>query len=102
MCFIPETLPRIVIAREARKSPVVDPDELGVIETKVNVLQELRFVSTMAFRIMVTEPIVMFLAVYNGFAYGLLFLYLDGVFNVFVVNNGLSYVNSRCPTEFYI
>ncbi|MCJ1245526.1 hypothetical protein MMC30_002730 [Trapelia coarctata] len=92
ICFIPETLPRIVIAREARKSQVVDPDEIAVIETKVNVLQELRFVSTMAIRIMVTEPIVTFLAVYNGFAYGLLFLYLDGVFSVFVVNNGLSYI----------
>lgn len=91
ICFIPETLPRIVIAREARKSQVIDPDELVVMEAKVNVLQELRFVSTMAFRIMVTEPIVTFLAVYNGFAYGLLFLYLDGVFSVFVVNNGLSY-----------
>jgi len=92
MCFIPETLPRTVIAREARKSQVVDPDEIAIIETRVNVMQELRFVSTMALRIMVTEPIVTFLAVYNGFAYGLLFLYLDGVFSVFVVNNGLSYV----------
>jgi hypothetical protein len=42
-------------------------------------------------RIMVTEPIITFLAVYNGWAYGLLFLYLDGVFDVFVLNNGLSY-----------
>ncbi len=31
---------------------------------------------------------------YNGFAYGLLFLYLDGVFEVFVVNNGLSYIGA--------
>jgi hypothetical protein len=31
---------------------------------------------------------------YNGFAYGLLFLYLDGVFDVFVVNNGLSYLGA--------
>ena len=92
MCFIPETLPRIVIAREARKSHTIDPNELVVMEAKVNVLQEFRFVSTMALKIMVTEPIVTFLAIYNGFAYGLLFLYLDGVFDVFVLNNGLSYV----------
>ncbi|KAI4137978.1 MAG: hypothetical protein LQ340_008080 [Diploschistes diacapsis] len=39
---------------------------------------------------MFTEPIVTFLALYNSFAYGLLFLYLDGVYNVFTINNGLS------------
>lgn len=39
---------------------------------------------------MFTEPIVGALGIYNGFAYGILFLYLDGVFDVFVVNNGLS------------
>jgi hypothetical protein len=93
MCFIPETLPRIVISRAAKKSDVVDPNELAVLDAKVNVFNELRFVSTMALKIMVTEPIVMFLAVYNGFAYGLLFLYLDGVFDVFVLNNGLSYAS---------
>ena len=90
MCFIPETLPRVVISRAVRKSHTPDPDELTVMEARVNVMQELRFVATMALRIMVTEPIVIFLAIYNGFAYGLLFLYLDGVFDVFAVNNGLS------------
>ncbi|KAG9757562.1 MFS multidrug transporter-like protein, partial [Aureobasidium melanogenum] len=58
------------------------------------VFQEIRFVLTMALRIMCTEPIVIFLGFYNGFAYGLLFLYLDGVFDVFVDNNGLSYVGA--------
>lgn len=41
-----------------------------------------------------TLQIVISLGLYNGFAYGLLFLYLDGVFGVFVVNNGLSYVGA--------
>ncbi|MCJ1421209.1 hypothetical protein MMC32_007571 [Xylographa parallela] len=95
MCFIPETLPRVVIARAARKQANPSSDELTVVEAKVNVAGELRFVFTMALKIMVTEPIVTFLAVYNGFAYGLLFLYLDGVFDVFVINNGLSYIGAE-------
>lgn len=94
MCFVPETLPRVVIARAVKKAEAADPDEIAVAQTKVNVMQEIRFVFTMALKIMVTEPIVTFLAIYNGFAYGLLFLYLDGVFDVFVVNNGLSYIGA--------
>ena len=94
MCFIPETLPRIVIAREARKAQDLSPDEIIIMESKNHVLQEVRFITTMAFKIMVTEPIVAFLAIYNGFAYGLLFLYLDGVFPVFVVNNRLSFLGA--------
>ncbi len=93
MCFIPETLPRLVIAKEASKSDSIDNDEIAILRTKVNVLKELRFVATMTFRIMFTEPIVLFLGLYNGFAYGILFLYLDGVYDVFVLNNNLSYVS---------
>ena len=94
MCYVPETLPRMVIARAAKALNEVSPDEAALAETKVNVMKEFRFVTTMALRIMVTEPIVAFLAIYNGFAYGLLFLYLDGVFTVFVVNNGLSFIGA--------
>lgn len=90
MCFVPETLPRVVISREARKSKSSDPTEIALLEEPVDILREMRFVTSMAFRIMLTEPIVTFLGIYNGFAYGLLFLYLDGVFDVFVVNNGLA------------
>ena len=90
MCFIPETLPRLVIAKAAAKAETVDNDEIAILRTKVNVLNELKFVATMTFRIMFTEPIVLCLGLYNGFAYGILFLYLDGVFDVFVINNGLS------------
>ncbi|KAI4846856.1 vitamin b6 transporter bsu1 [Aureobasidium sp. EXF-8845] len=96
MCFMPETLPSVVIAREVKKRNTDEPNAKVVAAelTKVNVFQEIRFVLTMALRIMLTEPIVIFLGFYNGFAYGLLFLYLDGVFAVFVDNNGLSYVGA--------
>lgn len=98
MCFLPETLPRIVIARAVKKhnNSDVDPKELEVAvgSSNLSVVNEIRFVATMALKIMCTEPIVIFLGLYNGFAYGLLFLYLDGVFDVFAVNNGLSYVDS--------
>lgn len=94
MCFMPETLPRLVIAREAKKLNTVDESEIEVMEAKVSVASELRFVATMTFRIMLTEPIVILLGLYNGFAYGLLFLYLDGVYDVFAVANGLSSIDA--------
>ncbi|KAI2771550.1 MFS general substrate transporter [Daldinia loculata] len=94
MCFIPETLPRVVISKAAKAHKSSDPTELVVMEERIDVLREMRFVTSMAFRIMLTEPIVTFLGIYNGFAYGLLYLYLDGVFDVFVVNNGLSYMSA--------
>jgi MFS family permease len=90
MCFIPETLPRLVIAKKAALAEDVDSTEAAILRSKVDVWKELRFVATMTFRIMFKEPIVLFLGIYNGFAYGILFLYLDGVFDVFVLNNGLS------------
>lgn len=106
MCFLPETLPKVVIERavkkeqdERRKSgvPVTDGDEEIIVEKSkvVNIVSEVRFVATMALRIMTTEPIVIFLGLYNGFAYGLLFLYLDGVYDVFSVNNGLSPIGAE-------
>lgn len=94
MCFLPETLPRLVIAKGVRANGAANAEEVLIAEEKIDVLREMRFVSTMALKIMVTEPIVIFLGLYNGFAYGLLFLYLDGVFDVFVYNNGLSYINA--------
>ena len=95
MCFVPETLPRVVIAKALKKHELtLPPSEVAIVEEKVNVFREMRFVTSMAFRIMLTEPIVVFLGIYNGFAYGLLFLYLDGVFDVFVVNNGLSILHA--------
>ncbi|KAI5480645.1 MFS multidrug transporter-like protein [Pseudohyphozyma bogoriensis] len=97
MAFLPETLPRKVIAKAAlhhgggeKENAVADV----LATTKVSVWKESVFVLTMALKMMVTEPIVISLGLYNGFAYGLLFLYLDGVFDVFAINNGLSYVGA--------
>lgn len=89
LAFVPETLPRIVISREQLKH---EPENEETVVYQVNVLQEMGFVCKMALKILCTEPIVLFLGFYNGFAYGLLFLYLDGVFDVFVYNNNLSYI----------
>lgn len=94
MCFIPETLPRLVIAEAAKKEQAIDSTEAEIMKSKINVVQELSFVATMTFKIMFTEPVVTALGIYNGFAYGILFLYLDGVFDVFAIANGLSDVNA--------
>jgi len=93
---MPETLPRLVISNAVKRRGSVDQNaiDIAVGSSKISVLSELKFVTTMALRIMFTEPIVISLGLYNGFAYGLLFLYLDGVFDVFVVNNGLSYIGA--------
>lgn len=70
MCFIPETLPRMVITKAAKKDLTsADQEEVLIAESKVDIMKELRFVTTMTFRIMFTEPIVLFLGIYNGFAY---------------------------------
>lgn len=94
MAFVPETLPRLVIARAARRNESTNPEDIQIMQAKINVVKEMRFIISMAFRILFTEPIVLFLGIYNGWAYGLLFLYLDGVFDVFVLNNNLSYIGA--------
>lgn len=129
LCFLPETLPRIVISermaiegkenvpnvivrefgylkeRLMGKTPSWEAeyeekvskmgDEAVVIE-KVSALNEIRFVALTALKMMVTEPIIIFLSLYNGFIYGILFLYNDGIFDVFVENNGLSPISAEC------
>ena|SRR5947207_1093735 len=92
LCIVPETLPPVVIGRAAKKENQVDNDTKKAILGDVSVRKEIGFITLMTLRIMITEPVVTFLGIYNGFGYGLLFLYLDGVFDVFVVNNGLSHV----------
>lgn len=68
----------------------------AVVVEKVSVFNEIKFITSQALIMMVTEPIIIFLALYNGFAYGLLFLYMDGIFDVFVANNGLSPIAAEC------
>lgn len=128
LCFIPETLPRIVIeertAMEGREVPniiwrefkyfyetitfktpsykILYEEKLSqeggeaVVVEKVNTLNEIKFVALQALKMMVTEPIIIFMGLYNGFAYGILFLYMDGIFDVFVYNNGLSAIAAEC------
>ncbi|ODV84001.1 hypothetical protein CANARDRAFT_236831 [[Candida] arabinofermentans NRRL YB-2248] len=71
-----------------------DPNNAVTVQ-KMDVLNEMRFILVMALKMMCTEPIIIFLSLFNGFAYGLLFLYLDGIFDVFVYNNGLSYMSAE-------
>ncbi|KAK4937371.1 hypothetical protein LTR10_021980 [Elasticomyces elasticus] len=96
LCFLPETLPRVVISKAVKRRGSVDQNAVDIAlgSSRLSIMREFKFVITMALRIMLTEPIVISLGLYNGFAYGLLFLYLDGVFDVFVFNNGLSYIGA--------
>jgi len=74
MCFMPETLPRLVIKRASRGAD--DQDEVTAVlaTAKISLMEETWFSLTMALRLMVTEPIIIALGIYNGLAYGLLFL----------------------------
>lgn len=96
MTFIPETLPQVVISRaiqraEAQMTQTINDEKEKVIaQTRVAFIKESLFVLTMTFRILFTEPIVTCLGLFNGYIYGLLFLYLYGIYDVFVVNNNLS------------
>ena len=95
MTFVPETLPRVVISRGLRESQAqtkqvgADGMENWIAQSHIAINKETRFVATMAFRILFTEPTVLCLGLFNGYIYGLLFLYLYGIFDVFVVNNHL-------------
>jgi hypothetical protein len=99
LAFVPETLPRVVISQALGNSQAqikqTDTDEKKkeIAQSRIAIIKEIRFVATMAFRILFTEPIVICLGLFNGYIYGLLFLYLYGIFDVFVVNNHLSYVH---------
>jgi MFS family permease len=76
LACLPETQPSVVIAKA---SPPGDPLGEKIRERKknLNVAKEMMFVTGEALKIFFTEPIVAFLGIFNGFAYGLLFLYLD-------------------------
>ncbi|TID31388.1 hypothetical protein CANINC_000017 [Pichia inconspicua] len=75
---------------------LIEEGNEAVVVEHVSVFNEIKFITTQALILMVTEPIIIFLSLYNGFAYGLLFLYNDGIFDVFVVNNGLSAIAAEC------
>lgn len=72
MIFVPETLPKVVISRAVTRHGSVDENAMAVAlgSSRIQIFKEIGFVTTMALRIMFTEPIVIFLALYNGWAYG--------------------------------
>lgn len=64
---MPETLPKIVISRAVKRHGSVDENAMAVAlgSSRIQVVKEIGFVATMALRIMLTEPIVIFLALYS-------------------------------------
>lgn len=74
MCFLPETLPRLVIKRASRGSEDADEVTAVLATARISLMEETWFSLTMALKLMVTEPIIISLGIYNGLAYGLLFL----------------------------
>lgn len=99
-CFLEETLPRLAIAagaRAAEKHGEISPYESSILNTKIDLFPEMFYMVAMTFKLVFTEPIIWVLAIFNGCTYGLLFLYLAGIHQVFVMNNGLTYVSSYPP-----
>jgi hypothetical protein len=82
----------VVIARQALKSDNITEEQAAILAARIDFWKELSFVTTMTFTILCTEPIILALGIFNGFTYGILFLYLAAVFEVFVENNHMSYV----------
>jgi len=52
-------------------------EKIRARKSNFNVAKEVYFVASEALKILFTEPIVAFLGIFNGFAYGLMFLYLE-------------------------
>ena len=76
LALLPETQSSVVIVRASAPG---DPlaEKIRQRRKGINVAKEMWFVTSEAIKIFFTEPIVAFLGIFNGFAYGLLFLYLD-------------------------
>jgi len=75
LALLPETQPSVVIANAAAGDPLAD--KIRQRKSSLDAAKEMYFIASEALKILFTEPIVAFLGVFNGFAYGLLFLYLD-------------------------
>lgn len=88
LAFVPETLPHVVISRAEREISNNDNHAHGT--SRLKPIKEFRFVVTMALRILFTEPMITALGIYNGYNYGLFFLFLTGLYPVYTVNNGLT------------
>ena len=75
LACLPETQPSVVIARAAAGDPLAE--KIRQRKGSLDAAKEMYFIASNALKILFTEPIVAFIGVFNGFAYGLLFLYLD-------------------------
>lgn len=75
LALLPETQPTVVIAKAAAGDPLAE--KIRARKSHYDVAKEIYFIASTALKILFTEPIVAFLGIFNGFAYGLLFLYLD-------------------------
>ena len=85
LALLPETQPTVVIMRASEGDPLAD--KIRATKSHLNVAKEVYFVTSQALKILFTEPIVAFLGIFNGFAYGLMFLYLEVEFPFF--NKGI-------------
>jgi MFS family permease len=77
LALLPETQPSVVIAKSDGTYDDPLAERIRRERKELNVGSEIYFTSTTALKILFTEPIVASLGIYNGFAFGLLFLYLD-------------------------
>ena len=75
LALLPETQPSVVIAKAAAGDPLAE--KIRQRKSSLDAAKEIYFIASEALKILFTEPIVAFLGVFTGFAYGLLFLYLD-------------------------
>lgn len=75
LALLPETQPLQVIVKASAGDPLAE--KIRQKKKKLDIAKEMWFVTSEAIKIFFTEPIVAFLGIFNGFAYGLLFLYLD-------------------------
>ncbi|KAF8342986.1 putative vitamin B6 transporter [Cantharellus anzutake] len=89
LIFLPETLPRIAIQKALKEK---DGVELKLPQR--NALEDLTFTLTMTFKILIFEPIVLSLSLFDGFIYGLGFLFLESVTKIFVTNYRLSFTSA--------
>ncbi|KAL2313571.1 Membrane transporter [Schizosaccharomyces pombe] len=95
LCVLcPETLPAINIMNYSSTTGEKTVQVSTLAKAKSAVVRT-KFVLSTAFKLLCTEPIIMALGLYNGFAYGLIFLYLDGLFPVFVDNYKMGYMGAN-------
>ena len=85
--FVPQTLPRLVIAKETAKTALVDQifaqaaetDELESLGSNKSIVYGVRLAMTNSLCVLFTQPIVLFTGVFNGVANGVLLLFITGL-----------------------